>query len=227
VTFTPTAGGTRTGTLTISDNAPGSPQSIALSGTGQDFTIAAASGSSTTATVAPGSPATYTLSLAGEGGFNQSVSFTCTGAPSEATCSVSPGSVTPASSASNLTVTVTTAAASGSRPRSRPLPPASYLPSVLRGLWLLVLMLVGTVWALGRRNRSSVGLWRSAVLPLGLGFLLSLALAGCGGGGGGGGGGTPSNPGTPAGTYTLTVTGTAGSGSSALSHALTLSLTVS
>jgi hypothetical protein len=34
VTFTPTAGGSRTGVLTINDNAPGAPQQISLSGTG-------------------------------------------------------------------------------------------------------------------------------------------------------------------------------------------------
>ncbi|HEV2176230.1 MAG TPA: choice-of-anchor D domain-containing protein [Terriglobia bacterium] len=34
VTFTPTQVGTRTGTITITDNAPGSPQSVSLSGTG-------------------------------------------------------------------------------------------------------------------------------------------------------------------------------------------------
>jgi subtilase family serine protease len=34
VTFTPTAVGARTGTLTITDNAPNSPQTVALSGTG-------------------------------------------------------------------------------------------------------------------------------------------------------------------------------------------------
>src|SRR5439155_8406661 len=34
VTFKPTQIGTRTGTLSIADNAPGSPQSVALSGTG-------------------------------------------------------------------------------------------------------------------------------------------------------------------------------------------------
>ena len=34
VTFTPTTAGARTGTLTVSDNAPGSPHSIPLSGTG-------------------------------------------------------------------------------------------------------------------------------------------------------------------------------------------------
>jgi hypothetical protein len=35
LTFTPTAGGARTGTLTIVDNAPGSPHSAVLTGTGQ------------------------------------------------------------------------------------------------------------------------------------------------------------------------------------------------
>ncbi len=34
VTFTPTQAGTRTGTLSFTDNAPGSPQTVALSGTG-------------------------------------------------------------------------------------------------------------------------------------------------------------------------------------------------
>jgi hypothetical protein len=34
VTFTPTAEGSRTASLSIADNAPGSPQSVALSGTG-------------------------------------------------------------------------------------------------------------------------------------------------------------------------------------------------
>src|SRR5262249_30988258 len=34
VTFSPTVTGTRTGTLTITDNAAGSPQSVSLSGTG-------------------------------------------------------------------------------------------------------------------------------------------------------------------------------------------------
>jgi hypothetical protein len=115
ITFTPAAGGTLTGSVTVSDNAPGSPQNVALSGTGLDFTLAASPGSSTSATVAPGQSATYTLTMAGEGGFNQSVSFACTGPPSESTCAVSPNPATPGT---NLTVTVTTTAPSASRPRS-------------------------------------------------------------------------------------------------------------
>jgi len=226
VTFKPTAGGTRTGTLSISDNASGSPQSVALSGTGQDFSFAPPSGSSTSATVAPGSPATYTLSVGGEGGLSGAVNFTCTGAPSEATCTVSPNPVTAGSSATNVTVTVTTAAPSIGAPRSRPLPPAPPPLPGLRGLVMLALALAATAWVIMRRNQPGVGRWRSTIIPLALGLLLTLALVGCGGGGAGGTT-TTSNPGTPAGTYNLTVTGSTGSGTSTLSHSVTLTLTVS
>jgi hypothetical protein len=224
VTFKPTAAGTRTGTLSISDSASDSPQSVALSGTGQDFSFAAASGSPTSATVAPGSSASYTLSVAGESGFNQSVSFTCTGAPSEATCTVSPSALTPGSSATNITVSVTTTAPSLSAPRSRPLPPVPPLSPGLRGLLMLALALAAVTWAIARRNQPGVSRWRSTMVLLASGLLLALALAGCGGGSSSN---VTHNPGTPAGTYTLTVTGTAGSGSSALSHSVTLTLTVS
>jgi hypothetical protein len=229
VTFLPTATGTLTGTLTITDNSNGvasSTQSVALSGTGQDFSFAAASGSPTSVTVAPGSPASYTLSVGGEAGFNQSVSFTCTGAPSEATCTVSPNPVTAGSSATNITVSVTTTAPSLSVPRSRPLPPAPPLSPGLRGLLMLALVLALMAWAIGRRNQLGVSRWQSTLVPLASGLLLALALAaGCGGGSSVST--PPPNLGTPAGTYTLTVTGSAGSGSSALSHGVTLTLTVS
>jgi hypothetical protein len=43
VTFTPTAGGTVTGTLSIADNASGSPQSVALSGTGNSVSASPSS----------------------------------------------------------------------------------------------------------------------------------------------------------------------------------------
>ena len=41
ITFTPTASGTRTGSVTVASNAPGSPQGIALTGTGQGSTSVA------------------------------------------------------------------------------------------------------------------------------------------------------------------------------------------
>jgi hypothetical protein len=230
VKFTPTTSGARTGSLTITDNAPGSPQTVSLSGTGsatQDFTLTASSGSSTSATAERGTSATYTLSVAGEAGFNQSVSFTCTGAPSEATCTVSPNPITVGSSATNVTVTVATTAPSASAPRSRPLPPVPPLSPGLRRLWMLALALALMAWTIARRNQPRMGRWRSTMVPLVSGLLLTLALAGCGGGGSGKLLVPPPNSGTPAGNYTLTVTGTAGSGSSALSHSVTLKLSVS
>jgi hypothetical protein len=226
VTFKPTAGGTRSGSLSITDNAAGSPQSVKLSGTGEDFAITAASGSSMSATTSPGQSATYTLSVGGEGGMAGSVTFGCTGAPSEASCTVSPNPITAGSSATNVTITVSTTAPSFTAPRSPPTPPVPPLSLGLGSLLLLAVILVVMAWAAARLNRPRPGRWTSAALLFASGLLLALTLAGCGGGGGGGGGPAP-NPGTPAGTYTLTVTGTTGSGSSTLSHSVTLTLTVS
>jgi uncharacterized repeat protein (TIGR03803 family) len=225
VTFTAPAIGTVTGSLTITDN--GIMQRVLLSGTGPDFSFGTALGSSAAATTAPGSPASYTLSVGGEGGLSGAVTFTCLGAPSEATCTVSPNPATLGSSATNVTVTVTTTAPSVSAPRSRPLPTIPPLTPGRRGLLILAMVLAATTWAIARRNQTGASRWMSTLPLLVFGFLLILALAGCGGGGGSGGGGSPSNPGTPAGTYTLRVIGTTSSGSSAVGHSVTLTLTVS
>ncbi|HEV2382476.1 MAG TPA: choice-of-anchor D domain-containing protein [Terriglobia bacterium] len=59
VTFKPTATGTRTGTLSITDNAPGSPQTVALTGTGTVVKLSAASinfGSQKVGTTSPPVP---------------------------------------------------------------------------------------------------------------------------------------------------------------------------
>ncbi len=221
ITFTPTAAGTRSGTLTISDNASGSPQSVTLSGTGQDFTLTVASGTPSSNTVSPGQAATYTLTVGGEGGFNQGVGAACAGAPSESDCTVSPSSVAPGS---NITVTVTTTAPSASAPRTVP-PIQPRLPGP-QTLLMLAVLLAGIAWTIRGWGKVGASRRRTALMPLAAGLLLVLAVAACGGGGGGGGGGS-SNPGTPAGTYTVTVTATVGSGSTALSHSVTLTLNVS
>jgi azurin len=153
-----------------------------------DFTFTAPSGSSTSATAPPGQPATYTLSVGGEGGMSGTVTFTCTGAPSEATCTVSPNPVTAGNSATNVTVSVTTTAASFSAPRSRPLPPVPPLSPGLRGLLMLALVLAAMAWGIVRRNLPGLSRWKTTMAPLAAGLLLTLAVAGCGGGGGGGGG---------------------------------------
>lgn len=222
VTFSPTKGGSLTGTLTITDNSnntTGSTQTVALSGTGQDFTVSAASGSSTSATVTPGSSATYSMSVAAEGGMSGAVSFSCTGAPSESTCPVSPSSATPGN---NVTVTVSTTAPSANMPRSLRPP---HLPGPLAVL-ALALLLASLAWAVRAGGGVEPSRGRRVFLPLAAGLLFALTLAGCGGGGSSSSG-PPPNQGTPAGTYNLTVTGAVGSGSTAVSHSMTLTLTVS
>jgi hypothetical protein len=222
VTFTPTAGGSRTGSITLTDNAGNSPQTVALTGTGEDFTLSMPSGSSSTASVSPGQAASYSLNMGGLGGLNQAINFTCTGAPSESTCTVSPSSATPSASGSvAVTVAVTTTAPGAVAPRPRPTPP--FGPGTdLRLISFLLLGLLTLAWwaSVGRRPRGKKLRW-----GLGMAAVATLALAMASCGGGGGGGGVPPNPGTPAGSYTLTVTG-ALSGS-ALQHSITLTLKVS
>ena len=225
VTFTPTAGGQAAGSVSFSDNAPANPQGVALIGTGEDFTLAPVSGSPTSSTVSPGQPASYTFSVGGQGGISGTVAFTCSGAPSEAPCTVSPNPATLGNSTTNVTVTVTTTAATLSSPRSPRLPPAYPEGLGARRLLLMALVLLAMMaWAVERENKLGLGRSRSSIVLLASGLLLVLALAGCGGGGGGG---VTHDPGTPAGTYSLTVTGTTGSGASAVSHNMTLKLTVS
>jgi len=221
ITFAPTQGGSRTGTLTVSDSALGSPHTVALSGTGQDFSIGVAAGSSALATVTAGQSASYKLGITPVGGFNQAVTLTCSGAPSEATCSLSVGSVTlNGSTASSVSVMVTTTApgtVTGTKP-VLPLSGKTYCVSGLLALASLLAMLAR--FALGRRRRVFLG---AAAFSFGLSVVFVLFVAACGGGNVRGG---PSNPATAAGTYTLTVNGNVSLGSSSLTRNLSLTLQV-
>lgn len=226
VSFVPTAGGARNGTLTVTDNATGSPQTLPLTGTGQDFTLVIASGSSTSASVSPGGTATYTLNTSSLGGLNATVAFTCAGAPVRSTCSVSPATLTPGNTATAVTVTVTTQAGSMIAPWSeKNLPPWDGTNVRLMLLALAGLMLwVG--WGLRKKPIVQTACrgygFRVIALPALL-LLLALGVAACGGGNGTG---SPTTPGTAAGTYNLTLTGTATVSSQVLTHNVPLALTV-
>lgn len=231
VNFSPTAGGQATGSLSFSDNAAGSPQIVFLAGTGLDFTLAAASGSSTTATVTAGQTATYNLNLTATHGFNAAINLTCAGAPSLATCTVSPSAVTTSgSSAAPVTVTVATTAGSFSAPRGRLVPPGGGYPA---HPWSAIGLLLAAALALGLTGRayqsvptrgadSTRMIFSISVIAATL-INLALLASACGGGGGGG---TGHNGGTPPGSYTLTLTGTASSGSTTLTNNIKLTLTV-
>jgi hypothetical protein len=84
VTFEPTATGNRAGSITIADNAVGSPQTVALSGTGltaPDFSLGAASGSSTSQTISAGQSAKFSLIVTPSGSFTGTVNLSCSLSP--------------------------------------------------------------------------------------------------------------------------------------------------
>jgi hypothetical protein len=169
--------------MTVTDSAAGSPQKIALSGTGVDFALAP--NGATSVTVPNGSSAVFPLLLSSAANVPGTVTFTCTGVPANAICTVTPKSAV-LGGATTVSVTVQTQVNVVSRPRlGEPM------------YWLACLMPVGLV-ALRRRRVA--------------GLMMVLLLAGCGAArtipsaaGGGSGGG--SGPLTPSGTYTIVVSG--------------------
>jgi hypothetical protein len=215
VAFVPTSSGSRTGSLTITDNASGSQQAVALTGTATDFSLAAAGGS-TTATVAAGQTATYNLQLSSLNGFSGVVAMGCAGAPTLATCSVAPTSVTlNGSSPAPFSVTVTTVAASMMVHATAPWQRSPMSPQWISVSLLLSLVLLALQWRF--KTRPS-GRKLSFVFPIAIIAVLLVTALGCGGGGGRG----ISNPGTPKGTSTLTITATSGG----VNRSLGLTLTV-
>jgi len=86
VVFAPTASGNRTGALSIADNATGSPQSVALSGTGlAQFSIS--SPNPTISAIIGTTSVTYTITASAVSGFTGSIALAC---PSNQSCSFSP-----------------------------------------------------------------------------------------------------------------------------------------
>ncbi len=96
VTFTPAAAGTRTATLSIADNATGSPQTVALTGTAitSAVVVTIPSGGSSTATSVPGGTAYFGLVLTSAPGVTGTVTLGCTPSSPTLTCSVIPSTVT-------------------------------------------------------------------------------------------------------------------------------------
>ena len=181
------------------DNAPGSPQAVQLSGTGQDFSLAPKG--SATVTVAPGQTATYTVTVTPSGGFNQSVDLSCTGAPLQSTCTVSSSVTLDGVNPSMVTVSVVTTASAMGLTQPLNAPPISGT----FGLWLelsgiLGLCVLATLRGRGHARRPQLICGVTLVCFLSMGITTTAC--------GGGGGGSSGSGGTQAGTYTVTVTGT-------------------
>jgi hypothetical protein len=219
ITFSPSAAGSVSGSVTINATSLPRALTVSLSGQGQDFGLSV-SGSST-AIVTSGQTATFALQLSGLGGTTGTVSLTCAGAPQNSTCSLNPTNIA-VSSANTSSVTVTIA--TGVATSATATPATGSTPSG----WKVAARLLSLALPLGL-----LGFRRRHAHKLLLFILVALVLTGCGvsssngsGGGGGGGsggsgGGGISNP-TPSGTYTLTLTGTM----SNIVHTAKLTLTV-
>jgi photosystem II stability/assembly factor-like uncharacterized protein len=210
VTFAPTAAGSASGAISISDNLRSSPQTIPISGAGQDFAV---SSSPNSATVSVGSSATYTISVAPQGGvgFTNSVSLACSGLPSLSSCSFTPPSVTPGSGTATSTLTITTTAPSSVFPMFEPGQPSA----PVLAFWLGLLAVLAALAVVARRSGRKLGFGIASCALL---ICLAAPVISCGGGGSS----ALSHPGTPAGTYSVTVTGT----SNQLQHSASVTLTV-
>jgi hypothetical protein len=202
VVFTPTAAGSRTGTLTITSNGNIAPAS--LTGTGvatPTFTLTDTSGTATTTiTVAAGTSATGTLKFTSTNGFAGSIAVSCAApaaTPTGATCSVTSPVTLAAAGTATATVTINTTArttVSG----------FGALPQNGRTLYaLLVVLLTGVVFIMRNTGRKA----RVGSL-LTLLFVAALGVTGCGDSSKLNT--SPNANGTPSGTYNYTITATSG-----------------
>ena len=216
ITFLPSAGGTQTATLSITDNTASSPQTVTIAGTGADFSISATPSS---ATVASGGTTTYTVTVTPQNGFTGTVAFSCSNLPSSASCVFSPTSLTE-KGAGPMTTTVTVNTASGSSALPRREPPARpHFGMRLPLPWLIALILLSTLLAAGtsRGRRARARLALAGILLFLLGWM-----AACGGGGNGSISGAYDPSGAASGTYKITLSGTSGT----VVHSATVTLTV-
>lgn len=213
VVFMPASAASFAATLSVADNAAGSPQTSSLSGTGSapagDFAISATPAAQT---IAAGSTATYNVAVAttpSGATFSSAVTLTASGLPPGATASFSPASVTPGSGSVSSTLTVQTAAAATAANKPSVWPTALAAPSMA--------FLAGGIMLLFRRRKFTRTLRKlyPILILAGLG-LASLAVMGCNGGF------ALPKPTPTANTYTVTITGAAGDDT----HSTTVTLTV-
>jgi len=212
VLFTPGAAGARTATLNIADNATGSPQMVALSGTGvtSSVIITVAPGGSTTATTVSGGTAYYGLLITGAPGVTGTVQLGCVPNSALITCKVIPATVTLNGSTVEVAFAIQTFC-QGATTATGIAPPAGGMGGGLgggNGLLLVSMMLGGAVWTFGRKRR--VALTFATLLLVALGSAACNSLP------------TGPNGATPAGTYSLSLTTTLNGQTQTLSNFLTL-----
>jgi hypothetical protein len=214
VTFAPAcaaAPANRTATLTLTDNAPGSPQTIALSGTATgDFCIVPPA----PASITPGATANFTLNVFSANNYSGQVTFASSGEPANSTYTFSPSAAASESVSvpAQITLSVVTAAATTSSVAL-----GQDNQRRMRGLEIEVVIAICSLLFWFRGRDASRGKQRRGSL-LGASVLVVVIVAGsCGGGAT-----TTTDPpaaATTAGTYAITITGTAADGTTHTTNA--------
>jgi hypothetical protein len=208
VIFLPSAGGPRSGLLTITDNAPNSPQTLQLTGSGVDFTLGP--DGNTSVTVTNGQSAVFPLLLSSAANVSGTVALTCAALPANATCNVNPSTAT-LGSATTVSVTILTGVVTTS----------SMIPLSLKGgrvLSLAALLPLGLMTLCRRRiPRIAAAVFLCALIAVsgcGVGREIPLVSSPASG--------APAGAPTPAGTYTIA----ASASSAGLTRTVNLTLIV-
>jgi hypothetical protein len=186
ITFTPASPASFNATLSVADSAGGSPQTVALNGTGTpppSFTLSSAT---STQTMQAGGVAAYTITVTPQNGdFNNAVTFSASGLPPGATASFSPASITPGSATASTQMSIQTAATTAHNHRTP--------------LWPMTgsaLAMIGILFLPRKRKQQWLALCILFLASLG-----AMTVCGCGGG---------FAVGKPATNYTITVAGASG-----------------
>jgi len=108
VTFSPLFSGSRSETLTVTDDAPNSPQVLNIVASAPPAFSVSSPSTALSATVSAGQSANYALQLTPGLDYNGTISFTCTDAPCAATCQAPASVVLNVGVPTAFTVTVLT-----------------------------------------------------------------------------------------------------------------------
>jgi sugar lactone lactonase YvrE len=228
VTFTPTSGGTRTGTLQVNDSAGDSPQTISLFGTALDFQMVIPAGGTSTQTVTAGASALFAFEVDAIGGSTSSdsivVTLSCSGVPTGAVCTLPQSTVTVSpGTAAQVSFNVTTTAKSVIVAPQRWYnfrSPMQLLLAVFASLLLVMAAWYRWTCTHSPAFQTRTRRWAAAMALITLLVGTAGLISGCGAGP------TVTFPGgsgpTPPGTYNMSVTGTSGKDS----HTLVVTLIV-
>jgi hypothetical protein len=214
IVFQPIATGFASGALTITSPSVATPATVALSGTGFNFTVAITGSASQT--VASGQQASYTLVIAPAGSAG-TFAFSCGTLPTNAQCVFKPTTQTlNAGVQGNILVEISTGNASTTRlQKPDGIGPGASQSAFRRALPLACGLLLIPLVMLRRGRLFLIAL----LVAIFMGGITSCVSSG-GGGGGSGGKGGGSN--TPVGTYTIPVSVS----SLGLTQSVNLTLTV-